>query len=85
MKLKNGQTLYGRVIYKNNKEIAIASNPYNFSLINKTPGEEVVSIEPSQISMMPPGTVNGMNKDELMDLIAYLISGGNKKHQAFKK
>ena len=85
VKLKNGQTLYGRVIYKNNKEIAIASNPYNFSLINKTPGEEVVSIEPSQISMMPPGTVNGMNKDELMDLIAYLISGGNKKHQAFKK
>lgn len=84
VKLKNGQTLYGRVIYNNNKEIAIASNPYNFSLINKAPGEEVVSIEPSQISMMPPGTVNGMNEEELMNLIAYLISGGDRKHQVFK-
>jgi len=28
--------------------------------------------------------INGMNKDELLDLIAYLISGGDSKHPAFK-
>ena len=35
--------------------------------------------------MMPAGTINAMNKDELMDLIAYLISSGNKKHEAFTR
>jgi putative heme-binding domain-containing protein len=81
--LKNGRSLYGRIIYKNDKEIAVATNPYNFSEINKTAVNEVEKTEPSQLSMMPPGTIYGMNKDELMDLIAYLISGGDKKHQAF--
>lgn len=34
--------------------------------------------------MMPPGTIAPMNKDELSDLIAYLISGGDPKHKVFK-
>ncbi|MBT5705826.1 MAG: hypothetical protein HOI66_05825 [Verrucomicrobia bacterium] len=83
VKLKNGGSLYGRIIYENEKEIAVATNPYNFSEINKTAINEVEKTEPSQLSMMPPGTIYGMNKDELMDLMAYLISGGDKKHQAF--
>ena len=33
--------------------------------------------------MMPPATIFTMNKDELMDLVAYLISGGDRKHEAF--
>jgi hypothetical protein len=34
--------------------------------------------------MMPPGLINTLNKDELLDLIAYLVSGGNAKDKAFK-
>jgi putative heme-binding domain-containing protein len=83
--LKNGKSLYGRIIYKNDKEIAVATNPYNFSEINKTAINQVEKTEPSQLSMMPPGTIYGMNKEELMDLMAYLISGGNRKHQVFRQ
>lgn len=84
VKLKNGGLLYGRVIYKNDKEIAVASNPYNFSQISKTAIDQVETIQPSQLSLMPPGTIYGMNKDELMNLMAYLISGGNERHKTFK-
>jgi len=83
--LKNGESIYGRIIYKNDLEIAVATNPYNFSEINKTAINQVKKTEPSQLSMMPPGTIYGMNKDELMDLMAYLISGGNRKHQVFRQ
>ena len=34
--------------------------------------------------MMPPGLINSLNQDELLDLIAYLTSGGNKGDKAFK-
>jgi hypothetical protein len=34
---------------------------------------------------MPPGMINGMNREELMDLIAYLVSGGNPGHAVFAK
>jgi hypothetical protein len=27
--------------------------------------------------MMPPGLINALNPDELKDLLAYILSGGN--------
>ncbi len=82
--LKQGGMLYGRVIYRNDKEIALAANPYDFSVLTKSPIGNVASVEPSQVSMMPPATIALMNKDELSDLIAYLISGGDPQHKVFK-
>jgi putative heme-binding domain-containing protein len=83
--LKDGSTLTGRIIYKNDEEIALAQNPFNFSDLNKTPIEKVKKVEPSQLSLMPPGMIFSMNQDELKDLVAYLISSGNPKHPAFQK
>ncbi|PHR97816.1 MAG: heme-binding protein [Blastopirellula sp.] len=39
----------------------------------------------SKTSPMPEGLFNQMTKDEILDLIAYLISGGDAKHEYFKK
>ena len=38
-----------------------------------------------KISPMPVGLFNRMTKEEILDLVAYLISGGDPKHQYFKK
>jgi putative heme-binding domain-containing protein len=83
--LTDETSLYGRVIYKNDEELALAQNPFNFGEITKTPTAKLKSIAPSQVSMMPPGTIFPMNKDELQNLIAYLVSGGNRKHRVFAK
>jgi hypothetical protein len=34
--------------------------------------------------MMPPGLLNSLNKDELLDLFAYMLSGGDPKDSRFK-
>jgi len=34
---------------------------------------------------MPPNTIGQMNADEVRDLIAYLVSGGNRRHKVFAK
>jgi hypothetical protein len=34
---------------------------------------------------MPPGLLNMMQKEEIMDLVAYVLSGGDPKHDAFRK
>ena len=39
----------------------------------------------SKTSPMPVGLFNRMKKEEVLDLIAYLISGGDSNHQFFKK
>jgi hypothetical protein len=33
---------------------------------------------------MFPGTINRLNKEELKDLIAYMVSGANKNHAIYK-
>lgn len=82
--LKDGSMLYGRIIYENENELALASNPFNFGQITKASIEQVEKTKPSQISLMPMGTIYGMNAEELKNLIAYLISGGNRRHEVFQ-
>ena len=85
VKLKDGSAIYGRLIFRNDKEVGVASNPFDLNQLTKAPADQVASVEFSQVSIMPPGTISGMNRDELMDLIAYLLSGGNAAHQSFKQ
>jgi hypothetical protein len=33
--------------------------------------------------MMPPGLINMMERDDILDLLAYLISGGDSDHELF--
>jgi len=44
---------------------------------------DIKSREISPVSMMPPGLINVLTKDEIMDLLAYIESGGNEKAPAF--
>ncbi len=82
--LTDGSAIYGRVIFRDDKEIAVASNPYDFSVLTKAPAAKVAKVEPSPVSMMPPGTIMAMNKEEVSDLMAYLLSGGNRRHKMFQ-
>jgi putative heme-binding domain-containing protein len=85
VKLKDGGALTGRLIFQNEKEVGVAINPFDLNQVTKAPASNVAGVEFSQTSIMPPGMIGGMNRDELMDLVAYLISGGNQEHKAFKK
>lgn len=85
VKLKDGETLNGRLIFRNEQEVGVATNPFDLNHIAKAPTTQVASITYSQISVMPDGMIGGMNRDELMDLIAYLLSGGNAGAKVFTK
>ncbi|MFT4589631.1 MAG: hypothetical protein ACI9VS_003281 [Candidatus Binatia bacterium] len=45
----------------------------------------VKSIEPSKISPMPSGLLSLMKKNEILDLVAYILSAGDKDNPMFKK
>jgi hypothetical protein len=46
---------------------------------------QVRSIEPSKLSPMPTGLLNLLTKDEILDLVAYVLSGGDPRHELFKQ
>ncbi len=43
----------------------------------KLSADSIEEISPSPTSQMPTGLIDGLNKDEVRDLLAYLMSGGN--------
>jgi hypothetical protein len=43
----------------------------------------VISIAPSKVSLMPPGLLNILTKDEVLDLLAYVLSGGDPGNPMF--
>ena len=40
--------------------------------------DEIEAIRRSDVSQMPKGLIDGLNAEELRDLLAYLMSGGNR-------
>jgi hypothetical protein len=80
---KDGATVLGRVISQDERELVIAANPYDFADLTRVPLDDVGAVELSPRSMMPPGTIAAMNADEVRDLIAWLVSGGDPQHRVF--
>lgn len=85
VKLKQGDPLHGRLIQRNEKEVTVATNPFDLNELTRAPADKVESVEFSQVSIMPRGMITGMNRDELMDLMAFLLSGGDPRHRVFNK
>jgi hypothetical protein len=46
---------------------------------------DVQKREPSKLSPMPEGLVSTLTRDEVLDLLAYIESGGKREHAAFAK
>jgi hypothetical protein len=47
--------------------------------------KEVKSIELSKVSPMPPMLLNMLKKEEVLDLLAYVLSAGDRNHAMFAK
>ncbi len=81
--LKNGQSVVGRLVNENEQDYVISQNPYAPEQTRTVAKNEVVNTKLSTVSLMPPGTINRLNPEELKDLLAYLISGGNPDHEVY--
>ena len=88
--LEDGEVVTGRVInvMQNMFGLDLEGFQLNTDMQSQTvrhikPGD-AVRIVPSDVSMMPGGLVNAMNEDEFLDLIAYLVSGGDPDHAVFR-
>lgn len=81
---KDGETVIGRVANLNDETLMIATDmtdPNAFANVKRT---DVESIEPSKISPMPEGLLNTLQQEEILDLMAFLLSGGNRDAKYFK-
>ena len=83
--LKDGGVVIGRVTGEEAGKLMVMSSALAPNELTGVPLANVKSRKPWTMSMMPPGLINSLNEEELKNLIAYLLSGGNEKDKAFAK
>lgn len=81
--LKNGSTLIGRVIGDENGELLVSANPFMPEEKTRVDIHTMKARKPYPVSMMPRGLINALNEEELRDLAAYILSGGNPEDKMF--
>jgi putative heme-binding domain-containing protein len=83
-KMKDGSSILGRLINEDDGKYVVSQNPFSPQTLRDIPKADVVSIGHSQVSLMLPGLTNRLNDEELKDLIAYMVAGGNPEHEVYK-
>jgi putative heme-binding domain-containing protein len=86
MRLKDGSVVTGRIINLSGDGMTV-----NTDMLNPGRGgsasvrvSEVEEMQPSKTSMMPQGLLDTMNEDEVLDLLAFLLSRGDRSSPMFE-
>ncbi|HLT51172.1 MAG TPA: c-type cytochrome [Arenibacter sp.] len=83
--LPEGRIVTGKVIEETEKELKIGTNSFSPSLVTIIKKKDIIKEQESPISPMPPGLINRLNDKELSDLMAFLVSGGDKNHKIYNE
>ena len=80
----NGETVVGSVVNLNGDTVTINTDLSDPDQRVSVDRKQVKSIEPSKVSPMPPMLLSSMNEAEVLDLTAYVLSGGKRDHEMFR-
>jgi putative heme-binding domain-containing protein len=83
--LDSGRSVAGRVVNLNNDRIMVSENMLEPGNLTTIPRDEIEETLVSKVSMMPAGLINTLTRDEVLDLVAYLQSGGDPDAPVFGK
>jgi len=83
--LKNGEDYTGRLMSESGETLVLVPNqlqPDNKITVKKS---DVTKRAFSKISPMPANLADGLSREELLDLLAFIESAGRRQHSAFAK
>jgi putative heme-binding domain-containing protein len=80
-----GKVVTGRIVNQDGDRLHILTNMLDPSSTAVVDRKQIESMRTSPISMMPTGLLDTLKQDEVLDLVAYLLSRGDRKHKMFAK
>jgi len=84
LELEDGSSLTGNVLAEDRDTLTIyTARPT--AKEHKITKSKIESRLPSALSIMPFGQLNTLDKEQILDLLAYLLAGGKADHAAFKQ
>jgi putative heme-binding domain-containing protein len=83
--MKDERRYKGMIVKREGDAIELAENLQEPGKTVSIKRSDVDRMTPSDVSPMPTGLLVMLTRDEVLDLIAYLVSQGNPKHPAFSE
>lgn len=80
-----GKVITGRIVNDKQGTLTVLTDPFDANKVATVAGDDVEEVKPSRTSLMPAKLLEKLNRDELLDLLAYLMSRGNPDDLVFAK
>ena len=80
-----GKTYTGKIVSNTKEGVTILTDPEDSTKITEIKRADIDEVKPSAVSMMPKDLLKPLNENEVMDLMAYLLSRGDPNYPMFKK
>ncbi|NDH94959.1 MAG: hypothetical protein EBZ13_10620, partial [Planctomycetia bacterium] len=80
-----GKVYTGRIISENEKEITVVTDPEDATKFVVLKRDEIEEMFAANQSLMPAGLIDQLNEAEVLDLLAYTLSRGNRRDGRFKR
>ncbi len=84
MQTTDGQVVTGRIVSETGDSITLVVDPEDSSKIKTIKRSEIEEMQTSTTSLMPKELLLPLNEGEVLDLLAYILSRGDKGHPMFK-
>ena len=81
--VNSGETLTGRIYSKDAEKTVLSPNAMKPNVTRTLRNADIASLMPLPVSTMPPALLNALNEEEVLDLLAYLLAGGQGAHAVF--
>ena len=75
----------GRIVNLNNDDVMVNTDMLDPGSTVRVDRKLIDTMRPSKLSMMPTALLDTFKEDEVLDLIAYILSRGDREHAMFKK
>lgn len=81
----DGSSLVGRVVGEENGVLKVVENPLDYEKQTDVKVSDIKTRSKYPVSSMPPALLGTLNEDEVLDLTAFIMSGGNARDKMFQK
>ena len=81
----DGRVISGRIVNLSGDAIMVNTNMLDPNGQTSIDRKLVEEMKPSKVSMMPKGLLNTLNREEVLDLVAYLLSRGERSNPMFRQ
>jgi putative heme-binding domain-containing protein len=81
----NGKTVMGRIANLHGENVEVVEDMLDPGHVTRVRRSDIETMEMSKVSVMPEGLLDSLKEEEVLDLLAYLLSRGDRGHKMFRK